>query len=81
METEPLCEVSDFKLTSPRAEQLNQILSALGLNLRAQRGVEDITVQLTTPKGELTLSGAGPTFEGAGALIEMIKLRAAYAFS
>ena len=80
MDVPSQCEVLDFRLTSPRAPDLNRLFQTLDLNMRAVDGPECITIRLKTPKGDLTLSGAGPAFEGAGAVWQLLKLRLAYAF-
>ncbi len=65
------CDIADFSLTSPRFASLNRLFEALELRLRAKPGPEAITLKLSTPKGEVTLSAPGVVFEGAGAFLQM----------
>ncbi|MEM9247847.1 MAG: VOC family protein [Pseudomonadota bacterium] len=68
------CAVTGFALTSPKYSALNRLLDALDLPMRAKEGPEAIALQLTTPKGAVTLSSPGIVFEGAGALAKTASL-------
>lgn len=71
----PRCRAVDFSLTSPKAAELNRTFEAFGLNLRARRGPERLSIRLDTPNGEMEFAGPGLVFEGAGAVLQFLKLR------
>ena len=55
-DTNPLAgAVTDLKITSPNAQQLNQLFSHLDLDIQASQGEADMTVYIETDRGQVTL--------------------------
>lgn len=51
------CTLESFKATHPDTEKINDILTALGLDLSLQKGTEiQLIAELSTPNGPITLS-------------------------
>ena len=71
----PVCTATGFAVRCPDPAPLNKVFEALGLTLRATEGEQQLTLELDTPKGPVTFSGPGLTFEGVGAILAIARLR------
>ena len=71
----PVCTATGFAVRCPDPAPLNKVFEALGLTLRATEGEQQLTLELDTPKGPVTFSGPGLTFEGFGAILAIARLR------
>jgi hypothetical protein len=51
----PECKLADFSLKHPNADGLNQVLTALQLDIRCETGSADMYASITTPAGDISL--------------------------
>ncbi|MEM8958515.1 MAG: VOC family protein [Pseudomonadota bacterium] len=75
LEADPVCSIKAFKLTSPKAAEINKAFQALGVDLTVENGTDRLSLVLWTPRGEVTFAGPGLVFEGAAALFQIAAMR------
>lgn len=68
------CQLRDFRLANPAAEQINSVFQSLGIDTRVANGASKIGMTIDTPKGEWTIENAGLKWTMPGVLIELASL-------
>lgn len=55
----PTCKLVDFKLANPKADQINPVFKALGIETEVTNGRSSIAITLETPNGLWTIENEG----------------------
>lgn len=73
-EETPVCKLTDFRLSNPQADKINNVFEKLGIDVPVAKGASSIGVTIDTPNGPWSIENRGVRWTMPGMLVNVAGL-------